>query len=53
MGYAPGLALQVSRVSNFLRSMLSRYFGLRFPGLRLLFRLSDQLVDGFARDVYT
>ena len=53
MGYAPGLALQVSRVSDFLRSLLSCFGGLRFPDLRLLDRLSDQLVDGFARGVYT
>ena len=53
MGYAPGLALQVSRVSDFLRSLLSCFFGLRFPCLRLLDRLSNQLVDGFVRGVYT
>ena len=53
MGYAPGLALQVSRVSDFFRSMLSCFDGLRFPDLRLLDRLSDQLIDGFVRGVYT
>jgi hypothetical protein len=51
MGYAPWLALQVNRVSDFLRSLLSCFGGLRFPGLRLLDRLSDQLVDGFVRGV--
>ena len=51
-GYAPGLALQVSGVSDFFRSMLSSFFGLRFPCLRLLDRLSNQLVDGFVRGVY-
>ena len=50
-GYAPGLALQVSRVSDFLRSLLSYFGGLRFPGLRLLYWFSDQLVDGFVRGV--
>ena len=52
MGHAPGLALQVSGVSDFFRSWLSYFFGLRFPCLRLLDRLSDQLIDGFARGVY-
>ena len=52
MSYAPGLALQVSGVSYFW-IWLDGCFGLRFPSLRLLDRLSDQLVDGFTRDVYT
>ena len=47
MGYASGLALQVNGVSYFW-IWLDGCFGLRF-----LDRLSDQLVDGFARDVYT
>ena len=51
-GYAPGLALPVSGVSDFW-IWLDGCFGLRFPCLRLLNRLSDQLVDGFARGVYT
>ena len=40
-------------VSDFLRSMLSCFDGLRFPDLRLLDRLSDQLVDDFSFNVYT
>ena len=53
MGYAPGLALQVSGVSEVFWIWLGGCFGLRFPCLRLRDRLSDYLVDGFARDVYT
>ena len=53
MCYAPWLALQVSRVSDFLCSMLSCFDGLRFPDLRLLDRLSDQLVDNFSFSIYT
>ena len=53
MGYAPGLALQVSGVNDLFWIWLDGGFGLRFPCLRLLDRLSDQLVDGFARGVYT
>ena len=53
MGYAPGLALQVSGVNDLFWIWLDGGFGLRFPFLRLLDRLSDQLVDSFARDVYT
>ena len=52
MGYAPGLALQVSGVSDF--------FGNGFDGvllllsrLRLRDRFGDQFADGFARGVYT
>ena len=52
MGYAPGLALQVSGVRYFW-IWLDGCFGLRFPCLRLLDRLSDQLVDGFVCGVYT
>ena len=52
MGHAPGLALQISGVSDFFGSVLD-YVLLLFPYLRLLDRLSDQLVDGFARGVYT
>ena len=52
MGYASGLALQVSGVSYFW-IWIDGCFGLQFPCLRLLDRLSDQLEDGFARDVYT
>jgi len=51
-GYAPGLALPVSGVSDFW-IWLDGCFGSRFPRLRLLDWLRDQLVDGFARDVYT
>ena len=52
MGHAPGLALQVSGVSNFFESVLDCVL-LLFSCLRLLDRLSDQLVGGFVRDVYT
>ena len=45
MGYAPGLALQVSGVSNF--------FGRGLYRLRLLDRLGDQLVGDFVHGVYT
>ena len=51
-GYAPGLALPVSGVSDFW-IWLDSCFGSWFPCLRLLDRLSDQLVDGFAPNVYT
>ena len=53
MSYAPGLALQVSVVNDLFWIWLDGGFGLRFPFLRLLDRLSDQLVDSFARGVYT
>ena len=53
MGYAPGLALQVSGVNDVFWIWLGGSFDLRFPCLLLLNRLSDYLVDGFARDVYT
>ena len=52
MGYAPGLALQVSGVSNFFGSGLDCVL-LLLSRLRLLDRLGDQLVDGFVRGVYT
>ena len=51
MGLAPGLALQVSGVSNFL-SVLNGFLLLLFC-LRLLDWLSNSLVDGFVRGVYT
>ena len=50
MGYAPGLALQVSGVSDFFRSVLNDVL-LLLSCLQLLDRLSDQLVDGFVRGV--
>ena len=53
MGYAPGLALQVSGVSDFFGSVLDCFFRLQFPCLRLRDRLSDYLVDGFAPGIYT
>jgi len=52
MGHAPGLALQVSGVSDFFVSVLDCIL-LLFSCLRLLDRLSDQLVDGFVCGVYT
>ena len=51
-GYAPGLALQVSRVSDFFGSVFNCAL-LLLSYLRLLDRLSNQLVDGFVRGVYT
>ena len=53
MGYALGLALQVSGVNDLFWIWLDGGFGLRFPFSWLLDRFSDQLVDGFARGVYT
>ena len=53
MSYAPGLALQVSVVNDLFWIWFDGGFGLRFPFLRLLDRLSDQLVDGFVRGIYT
>ena len=53
MGHAPGLALQVSGVNDLFWIWLDGGFGLWFPFLRLQDWLSDQLVDGFARGVYT
>ena len=52
MGYAVGLALQVSGVSNFFGSGLDCVL-LLLSRLWLLGRLSDQLVGGFVRGVYT
>ena len=52
MGHALGLALQIGGVSDFFGSVLDCAL-LLFPYLRLLDRLSDQLVDDFARGVYT
>ena len=52
MGYAPGLALQVSGVSNFFGSGLDCVL-LLLSRLRLLDRLGDQLVGGFVRGIYT
>ena len=51
-GYAPGLALQVSGVSDFFGSVLDCVL-LLFSCLRLLDQLSNQLVNRFVRDVYT
>ena len=51
-GYAPGLALQVSGVSDFFRSVLDCVL-LLLSRLRLLDRLSDQLVGDFVRGIYT
>ena len=52
MGYALGLALQVSGVSNLFGSGLNCVV-LLLSRLRLLDRLGDQLVGGFVRGVYT
>ena len=41
MGHAPGLALQVSGVNDLFWIWLDDGFGLWFPCLRLLDRLSD------------
>jgi len=51
-GYAPGLALQVSGVNEIFWSGLNGDLLLLFC-LWLLDRLSDQLVGGFVRGVYT
>ena len=51
-GYTPGLALQVSGVSDFFGSVLDCVL-LLFSCLRLLDRLGDQLVGDFVRGVYT
>ena len=51
MGYAPGLALQVWRVSNFFRSG-SDCVLLLLSRLRLLDQLGDQLVGDFVRGIY-
>ena len=52
MGYAPGLALQVSGVNNLFASGLACVF-LLLSRLRLLDRLGDQLVGDFGFRVYT
>ena len=52
MSHAPGLALQVSGVSDFFGSVLDCVRQL-FSYLQLLDRLSNQLVDGFVRGIYT
>ena len=49
MGYAPGLALQVS---NFFASGFACAF-LLLSRLRLLDQLGDQLVGNFVRGIYT
>ena len=51
MGYAPGLALQVSGVSKFFGSGLDCVI-LMLSRLRLLDRLGDQLVGDFVHGVY-
>ena len=53
MGYALGLALQVSGVNEVFWIWLGGCFGLRFPCLQLRDQLSNQLIDGFVRGVYT
>ena len=52
MGYAPGLALQVSGVNEVFWSMLNGVLLLLYR-LRLLDRLGDQLVGDFVRGIYT
>jgi hypothetical protein len=52
MGYAPGLALQVSGVNEVFWSVLNGVL-LLLSRLRLLDRLGDQLVGAFVRGVYT
>ena len=52
MGYAPGLALQVSGVNEAFWSGLNGVL-LRLFCSWLLDRLSDQLVGDFVRGVYT
>ena len=52
MGYAPGLALQVSGVNDVFWSVLNSVL-LLLSRLRLLDRLGDQLVGGFVHGVYT
>ena len=51
MGYAPGLALQVSGVNEVFWSVLNGILLLLFC-LWLLDRLSDQLVGDFIHGVY-
>ena len=52
MGYALGLALQVSGVNEVFWSVLNGIL-LLLSRLRLLDRLGDQLVGDFVRGVYT
>jgi len=52
-GYAPGLALQVSRVSDFFGSLINDFSWLRFSCGRLLDRLGNQLVGDFGFSIYT
>ena len=52
MGYAPGLALQVSGVNEVFWSVLNGVL-LLLSRLRLLDRLGDQPVGDFVRGVYT
>ena len=52
MGYAPGLALQVSGVNEVFWSVLNGVLLLLFC-LWLQDRLSDQLVGDFVHGVYT
>ena len=52
MGYALGLALQVSGVNELFWSVLNGVL-LLLSRLRLLDRLGDQLVGDFVRGVYT
>ena len=52
MGHAPGLALQVSGVSDFFGSVLDCVL-LLFSCLRLLDRFSNELVGDFGVSSYT
>jgi len=52
-GYAPGLSLQVSGISDFSWSLLNCFYALLLFCLLLLDRLSNQLVGYFVRGVYT
>jgi hypothetical protein len=52
-GHDPRLALQVSGVSDFFGSLLNCVFALPLSWLLLLDWLCNQLVDYFARSIYT
>ena len=52
-GYAPGLALQVSRVSGFFGSLLNGLLGLLLSCWWLLDQLGNQLVGDFGVSGYT
>ena len=52
MGHAPGLALQVSRVSDFFGSLINDFSWMRFSCGRLLDRLGNQLVGDFSFSIY-